>query len=406
MRKSRVPVALKLSLVALILVSSSLFFISADGYPSIRLQVQTPQVPEKFQLLLSSLGAELYQKQYAGGNPDFVQVIDLSKGAKLVLLHGDVQELRPEKGVFGGNDARFNSKTLGQYWYQLALHYKNPFCVTNGQFFYMLEYPTRLPFPLKVDGQILTDGYDDKNFTGQELILELWDDQADIRPLTRSSLYTSTAPDILAGLAGDARKSPDKYVARTFIGVMNREADGKYRTVLIFNTQTARQADAAQVLRDFGAAKVMMLDGGGSTQLICRKTDYISSDRLIPQAIGVVAGSPYRDVRVDRLTQIAASTRAKKTAEAKRTAQAAATESAALAATGSSKTKTASPRLVASATAATMSDVVSRTQTMAAAGASQSGVHVRDVIWIPIVIILIAPLVFYIIQEKRKTKTG
>jgi hypothetical protein len=81
MRKSRVPVALKLSLVALILVSSSLFFISADGYPSIRLQVQTPQVPEKFQLLLSSLGAELYQKQYAGGNPDFVQVIDLSKGS-------------------------------------------------------------------------------------------------------------------------------------------------------------------------------------------------------------------------------------------------------------------------------------------------------------------------------------
>jgi hypothetical protein len=52
---------------------------------------------------------------------------------------------------------------------------------------------------------------------------------------------------------------------------------------------TARQSDAADVLKSFEAAKVMMLDGGGSTQLICEGKSYISSDRLIPQAIGVLA---------------------------------------------------------------------------------------------------------------------
>jgi hypothetical protein len=41
---------------------------------------------------------------------------------------------------------------------------------------------------------------------------------------------------------------------------------------------------------------MMMLDGGGSTQLVCNGKSYISSDRLIPQAIGVVAGGGQSDV--------------------------------------------------------------------------------------------------------------
>ena len=44
------------------------------------------------------------------------------------------------------------------------------------------------------------------------------------------------------------------------------------------------------MLRDFGADKVMMLDGGGSTQLICNHSVYVPSVRAIPQAIAVVAG--------------------------------------------------------------------------------------------------------------------
>jgi hypothetical protein len=53
--------------------------------------------------------------------------------------------------------------------------------------------------------------------------------------------------------------------------------------------------DAAQVLRDFGAEQVMMLDGGGSTQLSCKGEDYVSSDRLIPQALGVI-GAPKKTI--------------------------------------------------------------------------------------------------------------
>jgi hypothetical protein len=60
---------------------------------------------------------------------------------------------------------------------------------------------------------------------------------------------------------------------------------------LIFSTKSARQVDAARVLRSFGADKVMMLDGGGSAQLLCDGKDYVQSDRPVPQAIAVFAGS-------------------------------------------------------------------------------------------------------------------
>ena len=36
----------------------------------------------------------------------------------------------------------------------------------------------------------------------------------------------------------------------------------------------------------------MMLDGGGSTQMICLDKPYITSERLIPQALGVQGGVP------------------------------------------------------------------------------------------------------------------
>jgi Phosphodiester glycosidase len=246
-------------------------------------------IPPGFKLIRSENGVELYKKDYSGGNPDYVQVVNLRQGAKIVLLHGSISSQGAGKGMFGGDDPRILSQSLKSYWQELSSEYDRPFCVTNGQFFYMKESPTRLPFSLKVDGVIVSDGYDAKNFTDQKLMLELWNDYARIRPLTRQALYSSSAPNIVAGLDQSARKAIDHYVARTFIGLVDRNRDGRHEFVLIFNTLTARQKDAAQVLLEFGADQVMMLDGGGSTQLLCQGQDIIASDRLIPQVLGIVA---------------------------------------------------------------------------------------------------------------------
>jgi hypothetical protein len=249
-----------------------------------------PSTPSGFHLVHSATGVQLYQKDYSEGNPDFVQIVDLSQGAAVEVLHGEITETRAEKGAYGGNDARFELKSLESFWQELASASGAAFCVTNGQFFYMPEAPTRLPFSLKKDGIILTDGYAIDEFRGKKLMMEIWPGQVDIRELDQANLYNSTAPDIIAGLSEEANKRSKKHVGRTFTGIADRNGDGWAETVLIFNTLTARQTDAAAVLRSFGAVEVMMLDGGGSTQLICKGETLIDSDRFIPQAIGVFAG--------------------------------------------------------------------------------------------------------------------
>lgn len=257
-------------------------------------QTNAPAVwapPPGFVLTLSDLGVVLFRKNYPGGTPDYVQMVMLDQGARVELMHPGVAEKRPGKGVFGGDDARFNLNSLPNYFYLARKSDPNAFCVSNGSFFYMPETPTRLPFPLKKDGVILTDGFGQDQYTGQKLILELWADYADIRPLTREALYNSSAPDILGGLAEDANKRAKFSVGRTFAGVQDLDGDGRAEALYLLNSQTHTQSSAAEVLRDFGAEKVIMLDGGGSTQLLCQGQEIIASERLIPQAVAVFAAS-------------------------------------------------------------------------------------------------------------------
>lgn len=251
-------------------------------------QAITPPVPDGFYLISSAPGVSLYRKDYSGGSPDFVQVVELNAGARIVNLHGEIGEQRPGKGSYGGNDARIMSQSLEAFWRQLSAEHTNAFCVLNGQFFFMQESPTRLPFPLKVGDEIVSDGYGLNEFPDNKLILEIWPDRVNLNKLTHESLYSSSAPDIIGGLTQTANKRSDRYVGRTFVGVDDRDQDGTSETFLVFNSSISRQVDAAGVLHSFGADQVMMLDGGGSTQLICNGEGLIKSDRPIPQAIGIL----------------------------------------------------------------------------------------------------------------------
>lgn len=247
-------------------------------------------VPEGFHLVRSAPGVKLYRKDYPKGNPDFVQVIDLSQGAQVKLMHGTITDLQAGEGDDGGSDPRFKSHSLEKFWQDFSISHPSAFCVTNGQFFYMPEEPTRIAFSLKIDGVVVNDGWGLAQFPGNKLMLELWPDHANISEFTRDGFYQSAAPDVLGGLTERANKNAKKYVGRTFIGIDDRDVNGYFETLMIFNTLSARQVDASKVLRDFGAAKVMMLDGGGSAQLICEGESYVSSDRYIPQALGIAAG--------------------------------------------------------------------------------------------------------------------
>jgi hypothetical protein len=246
-----------------------------------------------FYLEASASGTALYRKDNQHGYPEFVQVVHLDQGATIQLLHGRIIDPGIGQGVYGRHNPGFSTQTLQEVWDVFSLSHPNAFCITNGQFFSIQEDSTKLAFPLKIDGKIVSDGYGLNEFPNQKLMLEIWQDRVDIVPLSRARLQTSSASHILAGLSEDASgRRPNTPTGRTFIGVGDLNRDGKYGTILIFNSKVARKTDASSVLRSFGAEKVMMLDGGGSTQLLCQGEAYINAGRRIPQTIVVLAAIP------------------------------------------------------------------------------------------------------------------
>jgi len=251
-----------------------------------------PNAPSEFKLVDADIGVQLFRKDYPDGTPDFVQVVNLGQGASLKFMYGKIVEPRPKKGGFGHADPRMTSLPINSYWQQAKEINDHTLCVTNGLFFYMPEYPTRLAFPLKVDNEFITDGFGFRTYLGEKQMLELWENRANIRELTNDNFNLSTAPNIIGGLTEKANKRAKNAVGRTFMGIADYNEDGIYEIVFLLNTKTALQTSAATVLRSFGANNVMMLDGGGSTQLLCREAHYIESDRPIPQAIAIIAGEP------------------------------------------------------------------------------------------------------------------
>lgn len=75
----------------------------------------------------------------------------------------------------------------------------------------------------------------------------------------------------------------DRLIAKV---VVNGAFFAKYfETVLVFSSTAARQIDAANTLKSFGANRVAMLDGGGSTGLVVEGKNLIDSGTAVPHAI-------------------------------------------------------------------------------------------------------------------------
>ncbi len=240
-----------------------------------------------FTVVFSEPGITLHQH-----DKDYVQEIDLSQGATIQLLYGTITDPGTGKGAYGGNEPLLTRETLQQAWDYFSSTNQKAICITNGQFFRNDDQAaTGLAFPVKANGSILTEGYaGESEYPDEQLMLYIYGDRADIGALDIRELYSSDAANIIGGLKPDADKGLNTETGRTFVGVKDSNYDGLSETVLIFTSKSATQYRAAEVLRYFGASEVIMLDGGGSTQLICRNSNYISSPRTIPQTIGVLRG--------------------------------------------------------------------------------------------------------------------
>lgn len=268
-------------------------------------QAQSDSAPAGFTSVKSAKGVNLYESV---NKSDYVQVVDLSQGASIELLTGQQIGNTSETPAYGGISPTFERQSLGDAWGQFQSRYSNAFSITNGAFFQGAPDPAGLSYPLRTGNMgnpdlpgpvsaIVFDGFAAKTVdTDKQLKLNIWNNSASISAFDPNNPYslfqTTAAPKQIVGLTGDANKdgAGNSSRPRTYIGVQDRDSNGTNETVLILNSTGATEGKAAQILKDFGANQVMMLDGGGSTQMSAQGQSYISSERKIPQTIGVVSG--------------------------------------------------------------------------------------------------------------------
>ncbi len=241
-----------------------------------------------FRLVDSSSGVSVFQN-----GRDFIVVANLSKGATINLVPGDIVNTA-RKSVYGGPDPDFKRMTPEQALNKERKIHPDAMCVVNAEFFSNLPKSTApLAFPLKVDGKLLSEGFAtvDKH-QGNRLTLELGPNYAKMIPFDNNNItefrnikeenaIVSLRPSV------NIDGSSARQVGRTYVGLAHPDAEGKNSEFIIFVSSASTQPHAEAALKKFGATSIMMLDGGNSSQFLCNNHHYVETTRTIPQYLSV-----------------------------------------------------------------------------------------------------------------------
>lgn len=275
-------------------ISSSLLLLGScglsdddDGVGAIDIeQVNQPlSVPAGFNPISTGNCVTVYRKDYAGGKPDFVTIADL-RCASIKNLNGT------PSGTAGAS--KIARKWLDSFWSDAVagnvVGGKKARVVINGTFFSTTESPTPIAYGLKTGGTTLNYGYGSNDYPGFLRIL-MFDSSAGTCSILNyvQSTFNSSTPDG-AGIVDPGANfagAQNSWIARTLVGVADQNSDGVTETVLIYSSLLATQASAKAVLVSFGAQKVGMLDGGGSSGLIVDGVTQVTPGRTVPHAIAI-----------------------------------------------------------------------------------------------------------------------
>ena len=258
-------------------------------------------IPPGFSLINSWTGVSVYKKDWAGGYPDFVTIIDLGK-ASLQSLTGTTNSApcatvgRKSIGAIGA----------GTYWAAAQAAdtlTKKTRVVLSGTFFNPTydsdSSPTGISFGLKKDGQVLSYGYGVNNGVcgnaneapGGQLLFGFNQGGASawIGGYSKAQMDNGT-PNYAGAWGSTCCKKPSIYTGRTLVGIRDDNSNGVYETVMFFSSKSAMLTGvngADDTLKNFGATVRANFDGGGSTGLVVNGSVKIATARKIPHAFAV-----------------------------------------------------------------------------------------------------------------------
>jgi hypothetical protein len=269
----------------LLLAFSSLAFSTIDSAkttPSRQLIVDKTTggngIPAKYQPILTTPGVRVFKNSE---RESYITIVDLQR-AEAIDLTGKYTD-EPN-----GNVA---PRSMTQFWQDSISRNtteRKAKVVINGAFFAKYNQPTPIAFGLKAAGRVISYGYGLNEFPGLNKTVAWNNLHKDVRidNYNRDTFDNSRFTEVVGALAETAGKRANRELARTFIGVKDSDGDGKNETIIVFSSKAAKQSDAVAALKSFGASKVAMLDGGGSTGLIIDGKRAIDSGTKVPHAIG------------------------------------------------------------------------------------------------------------------------
>lgn len=253
------------------------------------------KVAPGFKLEESAPGLSIYRKE-----KDYIISIDMAEGAKLGLFNG-ARSGDKKNSAYGGPNPELRRLTAEQALDGARKSNPRVACVSNGAFFSTLNNDKApIAFAIKDNNKIISEGFAPiGRHRGQRLTLAFNEDYARILPfdnkniasfknISESSAIVSLSPRVNM----DGKKN--EKVGRTFIGLADENEDGDYTKILIFVSAASTQTHAEKTLQRFGAKPTLMLDGGGSSQLMCRNDKsnnyYVRTTRKVPQFLTMTPG--------------------------------------------------------------------------------------------------------------------
>lgn len=254
-------------------------------------QLLAQTIPSGFYKIMEDTGVRVYKKDYQGGQPDYVTVVDLRKATirNLTGSYSNGNVSRKSMSTFWNDAVAMNTTTA-----KAKIVINGTFFNDNGS-----PNPTQIAFGLKVRNNKISYGYAvGSEFPGliRTLAFNSFGASTSIQSHSNSTFDGST-PDVVGALDVTADKSASTFLPRTFVGNIDSDGNGVAETLLLFSTAYGRQASADGVLKAFGATSRAMLDGGGSTFLIIDGSSKISTTRTVPHAIAVYAGKPENPIK-------------------------------------------------------------------------------------------------------------
>lgn len=250
-----------------------------------------PALPANWTTVQSGNGVVLGRRTYSrsGANStDYALLVDLAVGATVKLRQGS-NAIASTAVPSPSYPRKILASTSAPSWYWPTYVGPKSFAMVNLQFF---NFSTgALSFPIKGDGTIISCGSSNQEANAKRKIGINGSTMVVADYTNTSNAYSNVAanlvsPTVIVGLHPNVSKSPSSLIGRVYVGYKNS-------TLVIYATRRATQAQVRSIMTSEFAlndASLVMMDGSGSAQLVCKGISYINStdNRPIPSVIEVL----------------------------------------------------------------------------------------------------------------------